>query len=99
MANDGGKGASQALRKNIRRIKSLISKRIKTTSFPRRDHNAHFDALIKEAYKRGYRKAHRTLLESLPDTNIPEKLVFEGKLPAYRGKQTIKFKSEPGKKS
>jgi hypothetical protein len=91
-------GASKSLRKNIKRIRSLVSKKLRPSKSPRKDYNDHFDALVKEAFKRGFRAAHKQIFNMNPSYPLSLELTFKGKLPAFRGKQKVKFSSRNGKK-
>jgi hypothetical protein len=90
MSEDGGKGASESLRKNIDRMKRLLDVEVPTSQFPRADFNACFDALIERAYREGFKKAHK---EMYSRGKVPKKLSYKGKIPAWTKKQDVKILS------
>jgi hypothetical protein len=87
-------GASKALRKNIKRIRKLISDDLGSTPSPRSDYDDHFKALIREAYRRGFEKAHQILFDLEETQGVPTEIAFEGKLPAFKGRKKFSFCSK-----
>lgn len=91
MAHDGGKGASESLRKNIDRIIRLLDTDIVASDSPRSDFNVCFDALIEKAYREGFQKAHKLIYA---EGKVRRKLPFKGKIPAWKKKQEVSFESK-----
>lgn len=88
-------GASSSLRKNIKRMKRLITEDIGTSPSPRLDYNIHLNALIKKAYSEGFKKAHIVLHEKFRDDgSFPIEVKHPAKTPASKGKQKFKISSK-----
>jgi hypothetical protein len=99
MANDGGKGASESLNKNVRIISAMLTKELPKTRFPRADFDVHLNALIRKAYRVGFRKAHELVLQANENgASVPKVLRYPAKTPGVNRPQKFTVKSPRGAK-
>ena len=88
-------GRCDSLRKNIREMKNAFGVSADSSSSPRKDYDAHLDAVVRKAYVQGFKKAHKLLhANTTAGEPITTKLAHSAKTPSTSGRQTFSVRSK-----